>query len=632
MATKEFKAESKRLLDMMIHSIYTHKEIFLRELISNASDAIDKLYFRSLTDQNVGMSREDFQIQIEVDKENRILTISDNGIGMTQEELESNLGTIAKSGSLSFKNENELTDDVDVIGQFGVGFYSAFMVSDKVTVVSKAYGQEQAYCWESEGAEGYTIEPCQKDTTGTVLTLKIKENEEQENYDEFLDQYRLQSIVKKYSDYIRYPIVMDVEQSKLKEGTGVDGIDPEYDTVIETKTLNSMVPIWKKQKSELQDGEYNQFYKDKFFDFTDPVRVIHSSTEGAVTYRSLMFIPAKTPFNYYTKEYEKGLQLYASGVLIMEKCPDLLPDYFSFVKGLVDSEDLSLNISREMLQHDHQLKLIAKSLEKKIKSELLKMQKSEREAYDKFFKNFGLQLKFGIYNNYGADKETLQDLIMFHSSSENKLVTLGEYVSRMKEDQKYIFYASGESVERIEHLPQTELVKDKGYEILYFTDDIDEFAIQMLMQYQEKQFKSVSAGDLDLETEEEKQEAKKQTEENQDLFTSMKEFLGDKVKQVRISNRLKTHPVCISSDGQMSLEMEKVLNSMPNDQKVKADRVLEINASHPIFETLKELQHTDKEKLNAYTQLLYTQAMLIEGMEIEDPVAFSNEICKLMTK
>ncbi len=632
MATKEFKAESKRLLDMMIHSIYTHKEIFLRELISNASDAIDKLYFRSLTDQNVGMSREDFQIQIEVDKENRILTISDNGIGMTQEELESNLGTIAKSGSLSFKNENELTDDVDVIGQFGVGFYSAFMVSDKVTVVSKAYGQEQAYCWESEGAEGYTIEPCQKDTTGTVLTLKIKENEEQENYDEFLDQYRLQSIVKKYSDYIRYPIVMDVEQSKLKEGTGVDGVDPEYDTVIETKTLNSMVPIWKKQKSELQDGEYNQFYKDKFFDFTDPVRVIHSSTEGAVTYRSLMFIPAKTPFNYYTKEYEKGLQLYASGVLIMEKCPDLLPDYFSFVKGLVDSEDLSLNISREMLQHDHQLKLIAKSLEKKIKSELLKMQKSEREAYDKFFKNFGLQLKFGIYNNYGADKETLQDLIMFHSSSENKLVTLGEYVSRMKEDQKYIFYASGESVERIEHLPQTELVKDKGYEILYFTDDIDEFAIQMLMQYQEKQFKSVSAGDLDLETEEEKQEAKKQTEENQDLFTSMKEFLGDKVKQVRISNRLKTHPVCISSDGQMSLEMEKVLNSMPNDQKVKADRVLEINASHPIFETLKELQHTDKEKLNAYTQLLYTQAMLIEGMEIEDPVAFSNEICKLMTK
>lgn len=632
MATKEFKAESKRLLDMMIHSIYTHKEIFLRELISNASDAIDKLYFRSLTDQNVGMSREDFQIQIEVDKENRILTISDNGIGMTQEELESNLGTIAKSGSLSFKNENELTDDVDVIGQFGVGFYSAFMVSDKVTVVSKAYGQEQAYCWESEGAEGYTIEPCQKDTTGTVLTLKIKENEEQENYDEFLDQYRLQSIVKKYSDYIRYPIMMDVEQSKLKEGTGVDGVDPEYDTVVETKTLNSMVPIWKKQKSELQDGEYNQFYKDKFFDFTDPVRVIHSSTEGAVTYRSLMFIPAKTPFNYYTKEYEKGLQLYASGVLIMEKCPDLLPDYFSFVKGLVDSEDLSLNISREMLQHDHQLKLIAKSLEKKIKSELLKMQKSEREAYDEFFKNFGLQLKFGIYNNYGADKETLQDLIMFHSSSENKLVTLGEYVSRMKEDQKYIFYASGESVERIEHLPQTELVKDKGYEILYFTDDIDEFAIQMLMQYQEKPFKSVSAGDLDLETEEEKQEAKKQTEENQDLFTSMKEFLGDKVKQVRISNRLKTHPVCISSDGQMSLEMEKVLNSMPNDQKVKADRVLEINASHPIFETLKELQHTDKEKLNAYTQLLYTQAMLIEGMEIEDPVAFSNEICKLMTK
>lgn len=630
MATKEFKAESKRLLDMMIHSIYTHKEIFLRELISNASDAIDKLYFRSLTDQNVGMSREDFKIKLTVDKENRILTVEDNGIGMTQDELENNLGTIAKSGSLAFKNENEKTEDIDVIGQFGVGFYSAFMVSDKVTVISKAYGESQSYKWESEGAEGYTIEPCEKETCGTVITLKIKENTEEENYDEFIDQYRLQGIVKKYSNYIRYPIVMDMEKSRMKDGTGTEEKPAEYETYVEATTLNSMVPIWRKQKSELDDGEYNQFYKDNFFDFSDPAKVIHTKTEGAVTYNALMFIPSKTPFNYYTKEYEKGLQLYANSVLIMDKCADLLPDYFSFVKGLVDSEDLSLNISREMLQHDRQLKLIAKSLEKKIKSELLKMQKSEREKYDEFFKNFGLQLKFGIYNHYGADKDVLKDLIMFHSSSENKLVTLAEYVSRMKEDQKYIYYASGESIARIEHLPQTELVKDKGFEILYFTDDVDEFAIQMMMEYDGKQFKSVSAGDLDLETEEEKKEAEKQAEENKDLFACMKENLKDKVKEVRLSNRLKSHPVCLTSDGQISLEMEKVLNAMPTDQKVKADRVLEINASHPIFETLQSLYQTDREKLKAYCDILYTQAMLIEGMSIEDPVAFSNLICDLM--
>lgn len=630
MATKEFKAESKRLLDMMIHSIYTHKEIFLRELISNASDAIDKLYFRSLTDQNVGMSREDFKIKLTVDKENRILTVEDNGIGMTQDELENNLGTIAKSGSLAFKNENEKTEDIDVIGQFGVGFYSAFMVSDKVTVISKAYGESQSYKWESEGAEGYTIEPCEKETCGTVITLKIKENTEEENYDEFIDQYRLQGIVKKYSNYIRYPIVMDMEKSRMKDGTGTEEKPAEYETYVEATTLNSMVPIWRKQKSELDDGEYNQFYKDNFFDFSDPAKVIHTKTEGAVTYNALMFIPSKTPFNYYTKEYEKGLQLYANSVLIMDKCADLLPDYFSFVKGLVDSEDLSLNISREMLQHDRQLKLIAKSLEKKIKSELLKMQKSEREKYDEFFKNFGLQLKFGIYNHYGADKDVLKDLIMFHSSSENKLVTLAEYVSRMKEDQKYIYYASGESIARIEHLPQTELVKDKGFEILYFTDDVDEFAIQMMMEYDGKQFKSVSAGDLDLETEEEKKEAEKQAEENKDLFACMKENLKDKVKEVRLSNRLKSHPVCLTSDGQISLEMEKVLNAMPTDQKVKADRVLEINASHPIFETLQSLYQTDREKLKAYGDILYTQAMLIEGMSIEDPVAFSNLICDLM--
>jgi molecular chaperone HtpG len=627
---KEFKAESKRLLDMMIHSIYTHKEIFLRELISNASDAIDKLYFRSLTDQNVGLNREDFKIKLSLDKENRTLVIEDNGIGMTKDELENNLGVIAKSGSLAFKNENELTDDVDVIGQFGVGFYSAFMVSDKVTVVSKAYGSSEAYRWESEGAEGYTIEPCEKDSAGTVITLKIKENTEEENYDEYLEQYRLQGIVKKYSDYIRYPIQMDMQKEKLKEGTGTEEKPAEYESYTETETLNSMVPIWRKQKSELKDEDYNQFYKDKFFDFSDPVKVIHTKTEGAVTYNALLFIPSKAPYNYYSKEYEKGLQLYASSVLIMDKCSDLLPDYFSFVKGLVDSEDLSLNISREMLQHDHQLKLIAKNLEKKIKSELLKMQKSEREKYDEFFKNFGLQLKFGIYNNYGMNKDTLKDLIMFYSSTEEKLTTLAEYVSRMKEDQKYIFYASGESVQKINGLPQTELIKDKGYEILYFTDDVDEFAIQMLMEYDGKQFKSVSAQDLDLETEEEKKEAEKQAEENKELFTFMKDALGDKVSAVRLSQRLKSHPVCLTSDGQISLEMEKVLNAMPAGQEVKAQRVLEINAGHPIFNTLKKLYAEDQEKLKIYSNLLYTQAMLIEGMSIEDPVAFSNQICDLM--
>lgn len=627
---KEFKTESKRLLDMMINSIYTHKEIFLRELISNASDAIDKLYFRSLTDQNVGLSREDFKIKLFLDKENRVLMIEDNGIGMTKDELENNLGTIAKSGSLAFKNENELTEDVDVIGQFGVGFYSAFMVSDKVTVISKAYGASEAYCWESTGAEGYTIETCEKEDAGTVIVLHIKDNTEEESYDEYLEQYRIQGIVKKYSDYIRYPIQMDMEKQKLKEGTGTEEKPAEYESYTETETLNSMIPIWRKQKSELKDDEYNQFYKEKFYDFSDPLKVIHTKTEGAVTYNSLLFIPEKVPYNYYTKEFEKGLQLYANGVLIMDKCADLLPDYFSFVKGLVDSEDLSLNISREMLQHDHQLKLIAKNLEKKIKSELTKMQKTERDKYETFFKNFGVQLKFGVYNNYGLNKDTLKDLLMFHSSTENKLVSLAEYVSRMKEDQQYIYYASGESIEKIDLLPQTELVKDKGFEILYFTDDVDEFAIQMLMEYDGKQFKSVSAQDLNLETEEEKKENEKQAEENKDLFAFMKDNLGDNVSAVRLSHRLKTHPVCLTSDGQISLEMEKVLNAMPNDQKVKAQRVLEINANHPIFATLKKLYESDQNKLKAYTELLYTQAMLIEGMSIEDPVKFSNQICELM--
>lgn len=631
MPKKQFKAESKRLMDLMINSIYTHREIFLRELISNASDAIDKLYFKSLTDHSISVNRDELAIQLSLDKESRTLTVADNGIGMTKDELENNLGVIAKSGSLAFKEENETKEDVDIIGQFGVGFYAAFMVSDHVTVTSKALGEEKAHRWESSGADGYTISDCEKDSAGTEIVLHIKENTEENSYDEFLEQYRIQNIVKKYSDYIRYPIKMDMEHSKLKEGTGVDGKDAEYETTVETETLNSMIPLWRKNKNEVTEGEYNQFYKDKFMDFENPLRVIHSKTEGSATYNALLYIPAKAPYNYYTKEYEKGLQLYSSGVMIMEKCADLLPDYFSFVKGLVDSEDLSLNISREMLQHDRQLKLIAKSLEKKIKSELQKLLKSDREAYEKFFEAFGLQLKFGIYNNYGMDKDTLQDLILFHSSSENKPVTLAEYVSRMKSGQDVIYYAAGESIARIDHLPQTELVKDKGFEILYFTDDVDEFAIQMLREYDGKQFKSVSAGDLGLDTEEEKEALKKQSEENKGLFEKMKESLGEKVAEVRISQRLKSHPVCLSSGGQISLEMEKVLNQMPTDQKVKADRVLEINANHPIFDTLKNLYENDPEKLKQYSDILYTQAMLIEGMPIDDPVAFTNAVCDLMT-
>lgn len=625
MAKKQFKAESKRLMEMMIHSIYTHKEIFLRELISNASDAIDKLYFLSLTDENVGLKKDDFGIKISIDKEKRTLTISDNGIGMTKEDLENNLGTIAKSGSLAFKKDNDLGEDVNIIGQFGVGFYSAFMVSKLVTVTSKAYGSDVAYMWQSEGVDGYSVEETTKDTIGTEIILYIMDNSEDENYDEFLEQYKIQSLVKKYSDYIRFPIKMDVETSKLKEGT-----EDEFEDTIETKTLNSMVPIWRKNKNELTDEDYNKFYSDKFYDYEAPLKHIHVKNEGASTYNALLYIPAKTPYDFYSKEYEKGLQLFSNGVLIMEKCADLLPDYFSFVKGLVDSEDLSLNISREMLQHDRQLKIIAKNLEKTIKNNLVKLQKDEREKYDAFFKNFGLQIKFGIYSGYGMNKELLQDLLMFTSSFSDKFTTLEEYVSRMKEEQKYIYYATGESVARIEHLPQTELVKDKGYEILYFTDDVDEFAIKMLMAYNEKEFKSVSSGDLDLETAEEKQEVEKQAEENKDLFGLMKESLGDKIKEVRLSSRLKSHPVCLSNGGDISIEMEKVLNSMPNNQKVKADKVLEINANHPIFETLKSLYNDDKEKLNAYTNILYTQALLIEGISVEDPVAFSNMICELM--
>jgi len=625
MTTIQFKTESKRLLDLMINSVYTNREIFLRELISNASDAIDKLYYFSLTDHNVDMQREDFGMEIIIDKENRTLTLSDTGCGMNRDELETNLGTIAQSGSLAFKKENEAKEDIDIIGQFGVGFYSAFMVSKSLTVITKAYGSNEAYKWESEGVEGYSITNCAKDSIGTDIILKMKDNVGDENYDEFLDEYRIKSLVKKYSDYIRYPIRMDVEKRRLKEGS-----KNEYESYNEVEILNSMVPIWRKNKNELTDEDYYRFYQDKFYDYENPVRVIHSSTEGTATYNALLFIPSRTPYNYYTKEFEKGLQLYSNGVLIMDKCADLLPDHFSFVRGLVDSQDLSLNISREMLQHDRQLKLISKSLEKKIKSELLDMQNQQREKYADFFKSFGLQLKFGIYDGYGANKENLKKLIMFFSSEEKKLVTIEEYISRMKEDQKYIYYAAGESIERIERLPQNELVIDKGFEILYLTDDVDEFALKMLHEYDGKEFRSVSSGDLGLESEEEKKSAEKQAEDYKELFSYMKEALNGKVKEVRLSTRLKSHPVCLTSDGALSLEMEKILNAIPNDNNVKADRILEINANHRIFEMLSKLFKDNKDTLKTYSELLYTQALLIEGIAVDDPVSFSNSICNLM--
>ena len=640
MAKKQFKAESKRLLDMMINSIYTHKEIFLRELISNASDAIDKLYFRSLTDDSVKLKKKDFFIRLAADKENRTLTVRDNGIGMTKEELEKNLGTIAKSGSLDFKNENETGGKVDVIGQFGVGFYSAFMVASRVTVRSRAFGAQEAWQWESTGAEGYTIEPCDKEDVGTEVILVVKENEGEEHYDEFLDDWRLAGIVKKYSDYIRYPIKMLREKSRAIEGTDKDEEGhykaPEYETYTEDETLNSMVPIWKRDKKKVKDEEYAQFYKDKFGDYSDPARVIQSKTEGTATFNALLFIPSRMPYNYYTKEYEKGLQLYSSGVLIMEKCADLLPDYFSFVKGLVDSEDLSLNISREMLQHDSQLKLIKTTLERKIKNELAAWLKNDREKYEEFFKNFGLQLKMGCYASYGMNKELLQDLLLFHSAKENKLVTLREYYEAMPEDQKYIYYAAGESTDRLAKLPAAERVLDKGFDILYLTDDVDEFMLQMLRSYgdkeKEKEFRNISADDLGIETDAEKEEVKAKNEENKELFEAMKEALDGKVTEVRLSQRLKSHPVCLSSSGPLSIEMEKVLNSMPAQQeKVKSEKVLELNGEHEVFAALKRLfEAGDKEKLAAYSEILYDQALLIEGLALEDPVAYANNVCKLM--
>lgn len=627
MAKKQFKAESKKLLDMMVNSIYTHKEIFMRELISNASDALDKLYFKEMQ-EHIGASKDDFYIEITADKENRIITIADNGIGMTKDELENNLGVIAKSGSLDFKKENEKAEDIDVIGQFGVGFYSAFMVAKKITVVSRSYGEDIAHKWVSSGADGYTITECEKESGGTVITLEIKDNAENENYDEFLEQYKIKELIKKYSDYIRYPIKMEVEKSIPVQKENKDA-EPEYTTVKETETLNSMVPLWHKNKNEITEEEYNEFYKDRFHDFEEPVKVIHSKTEGQVSYDSLMYIPKRAPFDYYSKDYEKGLALYTSGVLIQEKCKDLLPDHFSFVKGLVDSADLSLNISREILQQDHQLKIIAKAIEKKICSELKKMLSNEREKYEEFFKTFGIQLKFGIYNDYGMHKDSLKDLLIYVSSAEQKYTTLAEYVLRMKGGQDTIYYACGDSVEKIKLLPQCEMVSDKGYEILYMTDNVDEFALQMLMEYDGKKFKNICDGTLDLSTDEEKEQLKAKNEESKELLGFLKEALGGTVTDVKFTDKLKSGAVCLSSEGYLSMEMEKVLKSMPNaNDMMKAQLVLEINSDHKVNEKISALYESDKDTLKEFAKLLYYQARLLSGLEIDNPSEFSELIMK----
>lgn len=640
MAKKQFKAESKRLLDLMINSIYTHKEIFLREIISNASDALDKLCYLSLTDENVGMSRSDFRIDVRADKDARTITVSDNGIGMTEEEMERNLGVIANSGSFKFKKD--LTQDekdekeIDIIGQFGVGFYSAFMVSDKVRVVSRAYGSDTAYCWESSGADGYTVTEAQKEKVGTDITMYLKEDTEDENYSEFLETYRLRSLIKKYSDYIRYPICMDIEKTRTVETDEVDdkgNKKTKTETYIENETVNSMVPIWQRNKSEVSDEECKKFYKEHFFDMDDPVRVIRVNAEGAVTYKAMLFIPSKAPYGYFTKEFEKGLQLYTSGVMIMDKCSDLIPEHFRFVKGVVDSQNLSLNISREILQHDRQLKIIAANLEKKIKSELKKMMTDDPEGYEKFYQAFGLQLKYGIVNDYGMHKDLLSDLIMFYSSTEKKLVSLKDYVSRMPEEQKYIYFASGETVSKIDALPQTELIKDKGFEILYMTDSVDEFVVQILGNYEEKQFKSVNDKELGIETDEDKKETEKQSEDNKELLDFVKETLADKVAAVRISGKLKSHPVCLTTDGAVTLEMEKYFKSVPGAEAmgaVKAEKVLELNPSHPAFAALKAAWSSDKDKAAKYAEILYTQALLIAGVEIDDPAGYADLVCSLM--
>lgn len=629
MAKKQFKTESKKLLDMMVNSIYTNKEIFLRELISNASDALDKLAFRALTDNSVTLQRAEYEIRLSVDKEARTLTVTDNGCGMSKEELENNLGTIAKSGSFDFKNSSETNggEPIDIIGQFGVGFYSAFMVADKITVISRGYGSDEAYCWESSGADGYTVTPCEKETAGTQIILTLKADTEDEKYSEYLEEYKLRGLVKKYSDYIRYPIRMLVSHSRLKEGT-----EDEYETVTQEETLNSMIPIWKKAPSDVTQEEYGQFYQEKYYDYEAPLKVIRQKAEGTSNYEALLFIPAHAPFDYYSKDFEKGLQLYSSGVLIMDKCKDLLPDHFSFVRGLVDSSDLSLNISREMLQQDRQLKIIAKALEKKIAGELTKMLENDREQYERFFKAFGTQLKWGIYSSYGAFKELLQDLLLFQSSREGKYVTLKEYADRMKEGQTKIYYATGDTPEKIALLPQVESVIAHDYEVLYLTEDVDEFALQMLRTYADKEFSNVCTDQIDLDTEEEKESLKEENEKAKEMFSFIKESIGDSLHSVRFTNALKNHPVCLSSEGAVSVGMEKVLNKLPGSEEhqVKAELVLEINRQHPIADTLQALFEQDRDKLAKYSKILYAQARLISGLSIENPAEVSELVCGLM--
>ena len=626
MKKKQFKAESKRLLDLMINSIYTNKEIFLRELISNASDAIDKLYYLSLTDRKVKLKKEDFKIRISLNKDDRTITITDNGIGMDSSELEHNLGTIAESGSLLFKSENEHKKDIDIIGQFGVGFYSAFMVADQISVISKKYGSEEANIWKSDGVDGYTIEKCDSESFGTKIILKLKEDTDTTTYSDYLDEHKIDTLVKTYSNYITYPVVMNMTRNVLKEGS-----DNEYEEKCEEEILNSMIPIWKKSKKDVKEEDYNAFYKDTYHDYEDPARVITYNVEGKCSYKSLLFIPNHAPYDMYNKDYKKGLALYSNGVLIMEKCEDLLPDYFSFVKGLVDSEDISLNISREMLQQDYQVKLIAQSIEKKIKKELEDMLKNDRENYNEFFKNFGMQLKFGVYNDFGMHKDLLKDLIMFYSSKEEKLVTLDEYVSRMDKDQEKIFYACGETVDKIDALPQVERIKDKGYEILYLTEYVDEFALQVLMEYKDKKFANICSENIDIDTNEEKEELKKKNDDSKDMFELMKKSLSDDVVEVRYTNILKNHPVCLTTKGNVSIEMEKVINSMPTGEKVNSEKVLEINENHPIVKKLEKLYSEDKKELEKYTKVLYAQARLIEGLPIDNPTEVTNLICEIMS-
>ncbi len=628
MSKKEFKAESKRVLDLMINSIYTNKEIFLRELISNASDAIDKLYYRSLTKKDVTLNQSSLEIDLKLDKENKNIIIKDNGCGMTEKELEENLGTIAKSGSLKFKEENEKKEDIDIIGQFGVGFYSSFMVSDKVTVKTKSPDDERAHVWVSEGIDGYTIDECDKNDIGTEIILHLKDDTDDEKYSEFLDEYKVKELIKKYSDYIRYPIKMETTHTKLKEGT-----KDEYEDVKEMETLNSMTPLWKRKKSEITEEEYEDFYTSKFNDWEKPLKIIHIAVEGQYSYNALLFIPNHLPYDYYTKEYEKGLQLYSNGVLIMDKCADLLPDYYGFVKGLVDSQDLSLNISREMLQHDRQLKVMAKNIENKIKAELEKMLNENREEYEKFFAIYGTQLKFGTYADYGMNKDKLKDLLLFKSSKEEKLVTLKEYVERAKEGQDTIYYASGETVDKIKGLPQVESVSDKGYEILYLTENVDEFVLQILVEYEGKKFKNVCADNIDMGTEEEKAALKKINDENKEMLDTMKEALKGDVQDIKFTDRLTKHPVCLTTEGGLSIEMAKTINNqMGANEAVKAQTVLEINKDHVIVSKLKELFNSDKEELKKFTKILYSQARLIEGLTIENPTEYSNWICELLAK